>query len=390
MSWVRPVAHHDPVRRRRPYALERRAENARVRLQVPVIRRRHRRGDERLEVEVGLERLQTAVGVGDQADAVAGGVNRRERRLDVVVEREVAAGSPLVVDLLRARLDPGPRGAHLDQDASRVAQERLRPVGVVLPRVELDRRLAHRIREAQRINPQPVARGEGPIALAVENGSGVDQCEVRRRRRPLSCVAGGRIRDGRNPARPASRRTMDPIIFTLQLRVEWPSGRHLRPPRAPPRHARLERDAEPPADRLSHEGRPTGHRTRRHRALGTDGPVRPDSGAAPRRAALHPARRTALRQRRDPRRHGSQQDPEGLRRPGADHGGVRRAVRAGLGLPRPADRAPRRSPAQGTAAGDGRGRRAPRVPPVRGAVRRDSARRLQAARRPRRLGPTRT
>ena len=50
------------------------------------------------------------------------------------------------------------------------------------------------------------------------------------------------------------------------------------------------------------------------------------------------ARRPAVRQRPDPHGPRGQQDPEGHDRQGAPAGRLRRALRAGLGLPRPADR----------------------------------------------------
>ena len=56
-------------------------------------------------------------------------------------------------------------------------------------------------------------------------------------------------------------------------------------------------------------------------------------------AAQGPARRSALRQRRDPHGHPAQQGAQGHRRPIADDGRLRQPVRARLGLPRPADRA---------------------------------------------------
>ena len=53
---------------------------------------------------------------------------------------------------------------------------------------------------------------------------------------------------------------------------------------------------------------------------------------------VRPARRPALRQRPDPHGPRRQQDPEGHDRQGAPARGLRRALHAGLGLPRPADR----------------------------------------------------
>ena len=54
--------------------------------------------------------------------------------------------------------------------------------------------------------------------------------------------------------------------------------------------------------------------------------------------ALHPPRRPALRQRRHPHRPCDEQDPQGPHRPQPVAAGQGRAVRPGLGLPRPADR----------------------------------------------------
>ena len=58
------------------------------------------------------------------------------------------------------------------------------------------------------------------------------------------------------------------------------------------------------------------------------------------------ARRPALRQRRHPHRPRGQQDPQGHRGQAQDPGRVRRALRAGLGLPRAAHRAPGREDAR--------------------------------------------
>ena len=62
--------------------------------------------------------------------------------------------------------------------------------------------------------------------------------------------------------------------------------------------------------------------------------------------AVRAARRPAVRQRRHPHRPRGQQDPQGHRRQVEDAGRLRRAVHAGLGLPRPADRAPDREEAR--------------------------------------------
>ncbi len=61
---------------------------------------------------------------------------------------------------------------------------------------------------------------------------------------------------------------------------------------------------------------------------------------------VRPARRAAVRERRDPHRPRRQQGAEGHHRQVAHARRLRRALRAGLGLPRPADRAPGREDAR--------------------------------------------
>ena len=105
------------------------------------------------------------------------------------------------------------------------------------------------------------------------------------------------------------------------------------------------------------------------------------------RAALRAARRAALRQRPHPPGHRAQQDPEGRRRAQPHDGRLRRALRPGLGLPRPADRAQGR--ARTWARRSARCRRwrsarpAARTPRSSCDIQRDGVR---AARRPGRVG----
>ena len=77
-----------------------------------------------------------------------------------------------------------------------------------------------------------------------------------------------------------------------------------------------------------------------------------DSASVGRAPEVRAARRAALRQRHDSHRSRPQQDPQGLRRQVPHDGGLRRAVRAGLGLPRPADRAEGRPRARPEEAAD--------------------------------------
>ena len=98
------------------------------------------------------------------------------------------------------------------------------------------------------------------------------------------------------------------------------------------------------------------------------------------------ARRPAVRQRRDPHRPRGQQGAQGHGGQVEAAGRLRRALRAGLGLPRPADRTRGREEVrQGRR--QARRRRIPReVPRIRRRADRRAAPRLQAPRRDRRLG----
>ena len=79
--------------------------------------------------------------------------------------------------------------------------------------------------------------------------------------------------------------------------------------------------------------------------------LRSDPQSLRRPPDLRSARRTAVRERRHPHRSRAQQDPEGSRRQEPHDGGLRRAVRAGLGLPRDADRGADREDARQAPAG---------------------------------------
>ena len=97
------------------------------------------------------------------------------------------------------------------------------------------------------------------------------------------------------------------------------------------------------------------------------------------------ARRAALCQWRDPHRPRGQQDPEGHHRQVADAGRLRLALRAGLGLPRAADRAAGREEARPRRP-EARCRRFPQgLPRVRREPGGCPARGLPAPRRDRRL-----
>ena len=68
-------------------------------------------------------------------------------------------------------------------------------------------------------------------------------------------------------------------------------------------------------------------------------PLPEDPQGLGRPAQVHPPRRPSIRQRQPPSGPCAEQDPQGHHRAFAHHGRLRRALRSGLGLPWPADRA---------------------------------------------------
>jgi len=146
---------------------------------------------------------------------------------------------------------------------------------------------------------------------------------------------------------------------------------------------RLQVDAQSARHRIPDARRPGETGSRLGARMAAEEGLRGDSRRQPRAAALRPARRPTVRQRRHPYRPRRQQDPQGHRRQEQAARRLRRAVRAGMGLPRHADRgADRKNVRQkhtgrGNAAAGTRLRdRADRAP--------ESA--VPAARRARRLG----
>ena len=109
-------------------------------------------------------------------------------------------------------------------------------------------------------------------------------------------------------------------------------------------------------------------------------------------SAVDPARRPAVRQRQHPHGPRPQQGPQGRGREVALDARLQRRLRPGLGLPRPAHRAPGRQGARSRhrvgrrAPGHGPRREAAPLPRVREQVRRHPAPGVSAAGRVRRLG----
>ena len=101
-----------------------------------------------------------------------------QHRRHIVVQLEVLAGGPLVVDLLGACVHAAARAAHPLDDRGRVSMKQRRFVDVVARFVEHRGRGSHRRVEPRRIDRDAVAGAELLVALALERRAGIDQREI--------------------------------------------------------------------------------------------------------------------------------------------------------------------------------------------------------------------
>ena len=148
-------------------------------------------------------------------------------------------------------------------------------------------------------------------------------------------------------------------------------------PRRSAHEPELQRDAQPAENGFSDEGKPRHARAGDAQEMAGSRPLRADPGRARGCGIIRPPRRSALCERRRSHGHRAQQDPERSRGEIENDGGLSRALRARLGLPRTADRIQgRKGIARPFAA-----RSAPEIGSVRAQVRRHPARAIQAARR---------
>ena len=150
---------------------------------------------------------------------------------------------------------------------------------------------------------------------------------------------------------------------------------------------RSQAHAQPPAHGLPHEGQPAPGRASPARPVEGGEPVREGARGAARRAALRPPRRAR------PTRTATSTWAPSLNKILKDlvmrsrtHGRPRRALRAGLGLPRPAHRAAGGQEPGREEEGHDAGGVPPRVPGLRREVRGHPARGVRAAGDPRGVG----
>src|SRR3989338_9331241 len=123
-------------------------------------------------------------------------------------------------------------------------------------------------------------------------------------------------------------------------------------------------------NRLPDEGQSPAGGASNSGALGGRKPIRPPARSPQRRSRLYVARRSPVRQRKHPPRHGAQQDSQGFYRQVPEHGRVQRALRSRLGLPRAADRDQGGSGIGGQKSPDASGGNPPGVPQLRREIRR--------------------
>ena len=142
----------------------------------------------------------------------------------------------------------------------------------------------------------------------------------------------------------------------------------------------FEEDGASSAHRFSDEGEPFAAGAEAAGAMGGDGAVRSDSGVAGRASDIHSARRSAVCERQHSPGHRVQQGTEGFHRQVQDDGGFRLALRAGLGLPRAADRDQGRQSAGFQESGDDHGADPGGMPQLRREIRRLAAQGFHPAR----------
>ena len=156
---------------------ERGFEDARVGLHVAVFKRGHGNREETSQFKVGLERSQAAVGIRDQADLETRCVQRTQHVRHLIIQGEVTAGRPLVVDLASDDVDGGAMPTHALDDALRVIDVELRIIEIVAS-MKARCGTGHGAIERRRIHLDAVSRAELLITRGLEAGTGINQGEI--------------------------------------------------------------------------------------------------------------------------------------------------------------------------------------------------------------------
>ena len=139
--------------------------------------RRHRRGHQPLQVEVLQELVDRTMRVGDQADLELPRGQLAQHRLGIVVEMKVVAGGPLHVHLAGAGVHTIAGPAHALDDAAGIADEDLVVVDHLLV-IERRQRGADGRVVARLVHGDAVPLARLPVAHALERRARVNQGEV--------------------------------------------------------------------------------------------------------------------------------------------------------------------------------------------------------------------
>src|SRR5436309_2860660 len=94
-----------------------------MRLHEAMVRRGHKAGDQSLQLKMFLEGVERTMRVRDQPELESRRRERTQGWRDVVVEKEVPAGGPFVIDVPCAFVQPRTTCTHGLENAARVAHE---------------------------------------------------------------------------------------------------------------------------------------------------------------------------------------------------------------------------------------------------------------------------
>ena len=118
------------------------------------------------------------MGIRDETDPKPRGVQAHHRPPHVLVQGEVLACRPLVIDLTRTGIEAQAGTAHPLENAASIPNEELRAIDVILGMVELHRGRSHRALKPRRVGLYTMPGGKPLIASCVERRSGIDQREI--------------------------------------------------------------------------------------------------------------------------------------------------------------------------------------------------------------------
>src|SRR4030095_2939791 len=118
------------------------------------------------------------MGVRDESQLEATGGELLQHRRHVVIEEEVLAGRPLVVNLAGAIVEAVSAPTHRFDHAARIADEDIGLVYVILRRVEHRGGRSYGRIETRAVDPDAVPGAEALVTFALKGRPRIDQREV--------------------------------------------------------------------------------------------------------------------------------------------------------------------------------------------------------------------